>query len=127
MNRSRLRKCTECRYSSLELVAAVIIFGILLTTYVSLLHGLRRAQFTYAQESHGLIVLENVVEQLAALQEPKELDVRQLLRAEFVLAQIPRKDALEASATNTGKSIELAIRRKDTGYTVAKVEIPHEE
>jgi Tfp pilus assembly protein PilV len=121
----RKRGCRTFTMTMVEMVAALVILGVLLTTYVQLIGLLHQTERTFAQESQALIVLTNAVEQLAAQPSVTTADVRAALERQWAAARFTGKDTLAPTVETTPAGVMLAIRRQGTNRNLVQVVIPH--
>jgi prepilin-type N-terminal cleavage/methylation domain-containing protein len=112
-------------FSMVEMVAALVILGILLSTYVQVVRLLGQAERTFAQESQSLIVLTNAVEQLAAQPTLTTAEVRAALERQWRATRFAGQDTLAPAVESTPAGVVLAIRRQGSNRNLVHVVIPH--
>jgi hypothetical protein len=111
----------------LELAGTLVVFGILMTTFLGLIDGMKRMQLHFAQESQAILVLDNVVGRLPADDAVSKQELQTVLDEEFAAADLPRKHELQAALEATDDGVRLAIRDKRRPRRLASVEVPYDE
>jgi len=96
--------------------------GLMVNIYASSLMALRKIERLNTQEHRAIIVLDNVLEAIAAESAISDDQIRDLMAAEFEAAQLPLKSELSIRAQRTGEKMELAILRRD-GRPLIKVHV----
>lgn len=114
---------TRRRFTMIELVMAMAILGILTTVFVGQFRMLKQMRIAFTQENRCLIVMDNVVERLAASgPEVTTSEAEAALADEFDRAQIPRKSELRHVVTWQGDTLVLAILRPND-RPAARIEV----
>ena len=112
------------RFTTLELVTALVAAAIMGTVFVQGVMSLRQAHLAHVRKSRASLVLNNTIERLAAQPAPTVAQAERVLREEFAGGELPRAESLRPEVTILdSRKCRLAVVHEN-GRPVMKVEAP---
>ena len=113
-------------FTLMELVVAASVLAILMGCCYTSIRLLHRLQEKSTMENRALLVLDNVVERLAAERRCDLDTVQHLLDTEFKRSELAQRTGVRRQCRRSGDAVELLISGS-AGRSLAKLRIPTSE
>jgi len=112
----------------LEVVAALVITGIVLGAAVSTTGAVQRSHRRNLQRTLAVLVLDNTVERLAAHVQPVDVaDARRILELELDRAPMPQRDRLRSQVEVAADALLLSVRYREQRLAQVALPLPRKE
>lgn len=113
------------RFTVLEMAAAGVVLGIMLTVFAGMVRQMRRMSDRFVVENRCVLVLDCAVERLAAETARTEARAQALLAMELARAEFPGRSGLRPRCEPVGDRLALAIEDAD-GRVRGRILLPWE-